>query len=83
MVYAIGIQIGDFPPRPIAIGMSPMMVVREVRTIGRNRTLPPFKIAYHSVVTPFSVCINEVDKNNGIVHHNSRECNDTKHRDDA
>ena len=47
IVYAIGIQIGDFPPKPIAIGMRPKIVVSEVRMIGRNRILPPFRIAYH------------------------------------
>ncbi len=41
MVLAIGPQITDVPPRPIAVGRRPAMVVTEVRTIGRSRVVAP------------------------------------------
>ena len=47
IVFAIGVQIGDFPPNPSDIGISPNMVVNEVSIMGRRRILPPFSIAYH------------------------------------
>ncbi len=37
IVFAIGCQTTDAPPRPIAVGRSPAMVVREVSMIGLRR----------------------------------------------
>ncbi len=45
IAVAIGDQRGDLPPRPIAIGAKPNMVVREVRIMGRMRTWHPLTIA--------------------------------------
>ena len=36
IVLAIGPQTTDVPPKPIAVGMSPAIVVTEVRRIGLN-----------------------------------------------
>ena len=47
MVLANGIQIGDFPPNPTAIGINPQTVVMVVNRIGRNRTPAPLRIARH------------------------------------
>ena len=47
IVLANGIQIGDLPPSPVAMGINPKIVVTEVKIIGRKRTLPAFKIARH------------------------------------
>ena len=45
IIYANGTQIGDFPPKPIAIGISPEIVVTLVSIIGRKRKPLPVIIA--------------------------------------
>ena len=40
IVLAMGAQISDLPPRPIAIGKTPNIVVIEVRMIALNRKRP-------------------------------------------
>ena len=83
IVYAIGIHIGDLPPNPIAIGISPKIVV----TVGENNWTQSEATAFQNsvplVIPLFSVLVNEVDKNNGIVHHNPCERDDAKHRYNA
>ena len=56
IVLASGIQMGDLPARPIAIGIKPHTVVTEVKIIGRKRTPPPLRIARHLYNRVAGIC---------------------------
>lgn len=44
IIVASGAHVSDLPPRPIAIGRRPNIVVTDVNTIGLRRTVPADKI---------------------------------------